>query len=294
MRLHPGSEPIEDTIGLRRDEEIHFHTPGRRAAAFPYQVLAAGRATAMPRDPLIRRRFNQHVLILTIAGVGRVDVDDREFDCPAGTMAWLDTSSVYSHGCPPSSDGWVYLWLGVRGFGLNAVFDLVRARASPVATVSSTGRLVATFEEVLDRLVRRVEDVEPENSAAVAKVIAAIIADRLPDPEDQEHKRRSLDVMMQRVRGALASTWCIADLSELAGLSSSQLHRRFLEKLGATPMDWLRRERINAAKRLLVQSAATISDVAVRCGYSDPLHFSRDFRRVTGSSPTGFRRSQGS
>lgn len=285
---------MKEAVDFRRDEEIHFHTPGQRAAAFPYQVLAAGRATTLPREPPIRRRFNQHVLILTIAGTGQVEVGGQEFDCPAGSMAWLDTSGEYSHGCSPSSDAWTYLWLGVRGFGLDVVFDFTRARTNPIATLSSSERLIAGFEGVLERLGRRAPDIEPENSAAVANVVAALFAERLPGHETPERQYRSLDVVTQRIRSDLARTWRVADLSAMAGLSPSQLHRRFLDLVGATPMDWVRRERMNAAKRLLVESDEHIADVATRCGYSDPFHFSRDFRRVTGRSPTAFRHSQGS
>jgi AraC-like DNA-binding protein len=78
------------------------------------------------------------------------------------------------------------------------------------------------------------------------------------------------------------------------GLSSSQVHRRFQKVVGSSPMNWLRRERMNAAKRLLVQTDTPISEVALCCGYPDPLHFSREFRRVTGLSPTAFRDSRGS
>ena len=51
---------------------------------------------------------------------------------------------------------------------------------------------------------------------------------------------------------------------------------------------------MNAAKRLLVQTDTPISEIALCCGYPDPLHFSREFRRVTGLSPTAFRDSRGS
>ena len=36
-----------------------------------------------------------------------------------------------------------------------------------------------------------------------------------------------------------------------------------------------------------------VSEVGRRCGYPDPYHFSRDFRRLTGLSPTRFRAERG-
>ena len=82
-------------------------------------------------------------------------------------------------------------------------------------------------------------------------------------------------------------------IAALARLSQSQFFRRFREMVGTTPMDWLRHERINQAKRLLVGPDAKVSAVAAVCGYPDPYHFSRDFRRLTGYTPTKFRRDGG-
>lgn len=284
---------LVDLAGLHDGEDIHFHTPGRRAAAYPYEVLAAGRATAQAGEPFIRRRFNQHVLILTVGGMGHVEVDTHGFIAAPGSLAWLDTSREYAHGCAPAAESWTYLWMGVRGYGLESVFDLVRARANPIAEIIDMAQMTGTFEAVIDRLRRHANDTEPANSAAVAQVVASLVADRSPDREQSDAPAPVLEIVMRRIRGDLARTWRVADVSDLAGLSPSQLHRRFLERVGATPMDWIRRERMNAAKRLLVQSDEPISSVAARCGYPDPFHFSRDFRRVTGQSPTGFRRSQG-
>ena len=276
-----------------RDDEIYFHTPGR-TEAFPYGVMAAGRTTAGPSEPPIRRRFNQHVLILTLAGIGEVEVEGRSFECLAGSVAWLDTSREYRHACASGSQAWSYLWFGMRGFGLDETATMLGARSNPVVAPKAGAELFLQFSEIKQRLADHHTDSEPDNSAAVASIIAALATGGAPEQSSSASLHQPMAVMIQRVRMDLGRDWAIADFSVLLGLSSSQLHRRFRKAVGSTPMDWLRRERMNAAKRLLVQTDTTISDVAAHCGYPDPLHFSREFRRVTGSSPTTFRRSRGS
>ncbi|POP45829.1 hypothetical protein CHU32_08450 [Superficieibacter electus] len=45
------------------------------------------------------------------------------------------------------------------------------------------------------------------------------------------------------------------------------------------------------ARRLLVETQESIGRIAEQVGYTDPLHFSRDFHRV-GMSPSQFRRRE--
>lgn len=274
-----------------RDDEIYFYTPAH-TAAFPYRVLAAGRATAAPSEPPVRRRFKQHVLILTLAGTGEMEVEGRTYECPQGSIAWLDTSREYRHACARGSHGWSYLWFGMRGFGLDEAAEMLGARARPIIVSTVDEALSLQFSRIKQRLAANHADSEPENSAAVAAIIAALAANR--SPERSSSAPQPMADMMQQARMELGRAWSIVDFSALMGLSSSQVHRRFRKVVGSSPMNWLRRERMNAAKRLLVQTDTPISEVALCCGYPDPLHFSREFRRVTGLSPTSFRDSRGS
>jgi AraC-like DNA-binding protein len=79
------------------------------------------------------------------------------------------------------------------------------------------------------------------------------------------------------------------ELARLAGMSTPHFFRRFKRATGSSPIDWLRRERINQAKRHLSETADPVGEIAERVGYSDPFYFSRDFKRMTGHSPREYR-----
>ncbi|MCY6383259.1 helix-turn-helix transcriptional regulator [Hoeflea prorocentri] len=276
---------------LRRNEDIYFYTPGRRAEAFPYQVVAAGRTRAAPDEAPIRRRFNQHVLILTLDGTGHLEVGNRVFSATAGSLTWLDTSGVYAHCCAPGLRDWLFLWMGVRGYGLDRIFDFTRARANPVVRPDNAAETATQFEAVIARLQQTATDMDAQNNLVVSQLVACFT--QLRAGVGEEPPESAIDLAMRRIRSDLKRNWRISDMAELAELSPSQLHRRFRVATGTSPVDWLRRERITAAKRYLVETQDRIAPIAARCGYPDPYHFSRDFRRIAGQSPSAFRKTQG-
>jgi transcriptional regulator GlxA family with amidase domain len=96
----------------------------------------------------------------------------------------------------------------------------------------------------------------------------------------------------------MAQDWMLAHLAEplripvLArrfGLSERSFGRRFHAAVGTSAARFLQNARLATARDLLRESNASISEVAQRCGYPDPSHFSRAFRAKVGSSPQVYR-----
>lgn len=76
------------------------------------------------------------------------------------------------------------------------------------------------------------------------------------------------------------------------GLGWSERHfaKHFNAILGLRPKAAARRLRFTHAHRLMtLDSAATLSDIAIICGYSDQSHFTREFRIFAGCSPAAYR-----
>ena len=102
-------------------------------------------------------------------------------------------------------------------------------------------------------------------------------------------RRAQLDRAVALMRERLAQHLSGADIEQASGLASSQLHALFRELTGYSPMDYLRRLRIEAARELLADPSLSIKEVAARTGFSEPNHFSRVFSRIDGVPPTAFR-----
>ncbi len=78
-------------------------------------------------------------------------------------------------------------------------------------------------------------------------------------------------------------------LAEETFVSTSYLNRVFRRKFNMTPIQYLNRYRMEIAREMLVQTDNKITEVAKYAGFEDPKHFSKLFRKTTGSSPAKYR-----
>ncbi len=66
--------------------------------------------------------------------------------------------------------------------------------------------------------------------------------------------------------------------------------RVFKNVYGRTVTDEIHESKINAARRLLLNSSMNIKEVANACGFSDTVYFRRIFKKVTGFKPLSYRK----
>ena len=83
------------------------------------------------------------------------------------------------------------------------------------------------------------------------------------------------------------------DLQKVAtelGLGYESFRKRFQQSSGISPHQYRTRQRIEAAKQLLRYSPhLTNAALAESLGFSDEYHFSKQFRRMTGTTPKAYR-----
>jgi AraC-like DNA-binding protein len=78
-------------------------------------------------------------------------------------------------------------------------------------------------------------------------------------------------------------------LAELSGLNSSYLMHLFKKETGQTLTGYIKKERIEEAKKLLQMTGDTISSIGSRLGFYDQAHFIKVFKKYAGTTPKHYR-----
>jgi AraC-like DNA-binding protein len=108
--------------------------------------------------------------------------------------------------------------------------------------------------------------------------------------EPKAHPGSFARLCLARERLRAAERVPLARVAREARLSTGELIRRFAALFGETPHQYRLRERLDRAKRLLVSSESSVTDVCMDVGFSSVGSFSAWFARCVGRAPTAYRR----
>ena len=106
----------------------------------------------------------------------------------------------------------------------------------------------------------------------------------IPSTEDNRFKK-----MLLYLQQNYATDFCLDAMASHIGLSRSECCRYFKRKSGQTISDYLRQYRIHKSLELLTESDISISQIAQCCGFSNQSYYTKEFRRVTETTPKQYR-----
>ena len=101
---------------------------------------------------------------------------------------------------------------------------------------------------------------------------------------------RVLGRAIERLRSDSDADVSLAALASDAGLSRFHFCRAFKESTGLSPHAWLRQHRLEQAMKMLRDTDVSVISVAAALGYSSQTAFAAAFRKLTGETPSDWRR----
>jgi AraC-like DNA-binding protein len=90
---------------------------------------------------------------------------------------------------------------------------------------------------------------------------------------------------VQRIHAEYARDLTVEELAETAGMSASAFHQNFKAVTSTSPVQYLKTIRLHKARMLMVHEGLRAGIAAERVGYESSSQFSREFKRLFGSTP---------
>ncbi|MGW8482853.1 AraC-like ligand-binding domain-containing protein [Microbacterium sp. NPDC055903] len=254
-----------------------------------------GSAVAVQRSSkMIARSDPGHIKLgLQLRGYSVISQDGRDAALAPGDFALYDTTRPYLLDFEDTFAMFVVMF----------PIDLLRIDRRTLATVTASrfsgrrglGAVTSTF---LAEMSRQLDD-EPLGggmplSDAVFDLLTATLAERIGASAGEEASHRR--ALLLRIEAYIADRLADTTLTVSAVADAHHVSLRYLQKLfeenGETASGWIRRRRLEQARRDLanpVLQARSVAAIGAGCGFADAAGFARAFRGEYGASPSEFR-----
>tara|TARA_R110000823_G_scaffold139607_8_gene269600 strand:+ start:31656 stop:32795 length:1140 start_codon:yes stop_codon:yes gene_type:complete len=221
---------------------------------------------------------------------------DTEQAVGAGSVMLMRPQAVYHYGLHPRESEWEHLW---------AIFQ-PRANWAELLEWNGPNRELSHLQLA--------DASERDRIESLFRALIALGAERGTYRQELQHnkleelllrvrgcvggsERRPLDLRIQRacdyMLARLDHRISIDEVARELSLSASRFAHLFKAQLGVGPKTWLNDQRLQRARKLLLQTADSVAAIGARVGYEDPSHFTRYFSKSMGCSPREFRRTFG-
>jgi AraC-like DNA-binding protein len=140
--------------------------------------------------------------------------------------------------------------------------------------------------ELFERVWSSVSPLRIERCKGIFHYLYSELLDSASDKENP-HINRIKQYIMDNLSGKIS----IKDIADDVHLAPQYLCTLFKKNTGMTIVEFMDRERIDLAKRLMLISGSPLYEIAERCGFSDYNYFSSIFRKFTGISAREYRKS---
>jgi AraC family transcriptional regulator, arabinose operon regulatory protein len=252
---------------------------------YAYSMVIAGHYHESDSYSILRPDgMSDWLITYTLDGEGYFEADSCEQRVRAGDVTLLKPGTPHRYGTPKGKS-WDFVWAHFTGGFMDT--SLLPLDALTIKQIEQQG----VRERIYQAFLRILSDSREQGTfwhelclGALREVLILLAKQQTSgfDPRIEE----TLYLLAQRMQ----ETVRVEELARSVGLSASRLSHLFKENTGESIVEALNRMRIKQAALLLAHTNRNATEAAHDVGFQNYNHFTRQFRKYIGVTPSEFSR----
>ncbi|MGC4081641.1 MAG: AraC family transcriptional regulator [Vicinamibacterales bacterium] len=230
---------------------------------------------------------DEFIVIVCVAGAGWIRSGQRRQPVRAGEFVVLAPGERHAYGA--ADPAWTIYWCHFRGQRAVDYARTIATRDAEPTALGATARAVAGIVGLIQIMQHGYGRIDLVRAATSLAAWCGLLFQLRTEARirGSDTGARVLKAA-QWIRDHLAERLTVAEIAHVAGLSPAHFSTLFRERLGYSPLDFHLRARVQRACELFAAAPTSVATVAAAVGFSDPLYFSRVFRRVMREPPSAY------
>ncbi|RSX54155.1 AraC family transcriptional regulator [Bifidobacterium goeldii] len=281
-------KPAEKNVLNEQSEHYVYRPTNSGARVFLYPEWL-GTYRYVPGYTLNRGPLDNFLLFFIRSGRFAIDLPDRErIIAHAGDFVLIDCYKPQSYQALDASE---VLWIHFNGISARMYYDFISERKGNVFSTANSQFAVNRLQRICAGFRAGKRMSEPVMSRYLTDILTECASAPDEIPTDESSHRYAMEDVQEFIVANLAQELTNEELADMACMSPGYFIKEFRRATGVTPHAFIVNARMDAAKRMLADSQASLKQICAKCGFSSPSAFCLAFKRAQGMTPLEYRRS---
>ena len=237
------------------------------------------------RETYITDRKDFEILLFVYVEEGSMflEYDSKSYTLDRGQAFFIDCGPHQIYGAGDS--GCVLTFLHFVGGASKYMYEKIYAKHGCVMSGYTAQTIKRCIDDVHSLSKEHTMHKVEAQSAHIFHALCELLSyDEISEPTFES----AIDMMREKI--ASGEQINVEGLAAAAGYSKYYFTRRFKERYGASPYEFILRERVSCAKERLLSTRSAVGDIALECGFFDASHMTNCFKARENMTPTEFRK----
>ncbi len=231
-----------------------------------------------------------HQILYSSKGCGTLKYGDTTVQLTDDCFFFLPANVPHEY--YPNGEKWDVRWVVFDGYACDHIFNELGLTMPVVVTPDDSIRMLKLFDKMFVAL--RSDKVYGNYTCSGLVYQYIMEFHRLASDKSVVGGADRSDILMPALNYIdehFMEDFPVSELANVAGITQQYLCKVFRQTMNIRPNEYITRRRLQESIRLLLESDAPLSEIAVKSGFSDAGYFGTVFKRYNGMTPQEYRKA---